>query len=98
VAVSGGLPNVQVPNVIGFDVERATTVLSQLGLSAEQRSEVNERPLGTVLGIQPEPGQTQPVPSRVLLIVSAGPPPGPPTPPADSTAPPDSLVFESNDS
>jgi eukaryotic-like serine/threonine-protein kinase len=92
-AVSGGLPRVDVPNVIGFDIERATNVLSQLGLTTDQRSELSERPIGTVLRSVPEPGQPQPVPSRVLLIVSAGPPP---KPPADSTARPDSLTLRSN--
>ena len=94
VAVSGGLPRVQVPDVIGFDVARATAVLSQLGLTAEQRTEVNERPAGTVLRIMPEAGQSQPTPGRVVLTVSAGPPPAPPT---DSTAPPDSLVLRTGD-
>lgn len=107
VAVSGGLPRVRVPNVVGFDVERATHVLSQLGLAVDQRSELNERPLGTVLRIIPEPGQRQPVPARVTLVVSAGPPPAPPkdttapaapvlprpTVPADSNNVPDSLTF-----
>ncbi len=90
-AVSGGLPRVRVPNVVGFDVERATTVLSQLGFTADQRSELNERPIGTVLRIQPAAGEPQPVPSSVLLIVSAGPPA---TPPADSTAPGDTLNLD----
>jgi serine/threonine-protein kinase len=106
VAVSGGLPRVRVPNVVGFDVERATNVLAQLGLSADQRSELNERPIGTVLRIIPEPGQAQPVPARVTLVVSAGPPPRPPkdstpapapapAPAPDTTASPDSLAFRS---
>ena len=98
VGVSGGLPSVLVPNVIGFDVERATAVLSQLGLSADQASQQSDRPLGTVLQIQPKPGESQPVPARVLLIVSAGPPPEPPAPaapPADSTVPPDTLALRS---
>jgi eukaryotic-like serine/threonine-protein kinase len=94
VAVSSGLPRVQVPDVIGFDVARATNVLSQLGLTAAQRTEVNERPAGTVLRIEPEPGQSQPVPARVLLIVSAGPPPAPP---ADSTIRPDTLNLRIED-
>jgi serine/threonine-protein kinase len=104
VAVSGGLPHVQVPNVVGFDVERATTVLLQLGLTADQRSEPSDRPIGTVLRIQPEPGQRQPVPARVLLIVSAGPPDTPPAPPdtaprpqpADSTLSADTLASMAN--
>jgi serine/threonine-protein kinase len=95
VAVSSGLPRVQVPNVIGFDVERATAVLSQMGLEADQRSEQNERPIGTVLRIIPAPGERQPVPSRVLLIVSAGPPPAPPSAPApaDTAVPSDTLLL-----
>ena len=98
VGVSGGLPRVLVPNVIGFDVERATAVLSQLGLSADQVSQESDRPLGTVLQVQPKPGESQPVPARVLLIVSAGPPPAPPAPaapPADSTVLPDTLALRS---
>jgi beta-lactam-binding protein with PASTA domain len=94
VAVSSGLPRVQIPNVVGFDVERATAVLTQMGLETDQRSELNERPLGTVLRIIPEPGQRQPVPSRVLLIVSAGPPPTPaPDANADSTVRADTLIL-----
>ncbi|HEY0673460.1 MAG TPA: PASTA domain-containing protein [Longimicrobiales bacterium] len=108
VAISGGLPKVQVPNVIGFDVERATNVLSQLGLSADKRTEQNDRPAGTVIRISPEPGMSQPVPARVVLFVSTGPPPAPPDsvrvpqpiptppapPPADTTAPPDTLTLK----
>lgn len=93
VAVSSGLPRVQIPNVVGFDVERATAVLRQMGLETDQRSELNERPLGTVLRIVPEPGQRQPVPSRVLLIVSAGPPPRTPDANADSTVQADTLIL-----
>ena len=73
-AVSGGLPKVQVPDVIGFEVARAIAVLEQLGLTADQETETSNRAVGTVLGISPEPGQHQPVPARVLLTVSAGPP------------------------
>ena len=87
-AISGGPPSVQVPNVIGYDLPRALNLLKQLGLSASQRTEVNERPAGTVIRVDPEPGERQPVPGRVLLIVSAGPPP---PPPADSTMPRDTL-------
>lgn len=94
VAVSAGLPRVQVPDVIGFDVARATAVLSQLGLSADRTTEINDRPAGTVIRISPEAGQSQPVPSRVLLVVSAGPPPPPPT---DSTMPLDTLNSRTED-
>ena len=87
-AVSGGLPGVRVPNVVGFDVARALAVLSQLGLSAEQVMQENVRPAGTVISISPEAGQRQPIPARVRLIVSSGPPPAPP----DSTAVPDTLA------
>lgn len=87
--LSGGLPRVQVPDVVGFNVERATTVLTQLGLSADQRPEVSDRPAGTVLRIIPEAGQNQPVPGRVMLVVSSGPPA---IEPVDSTLPPDTLT------
>lgn len=101
VGVSGGLPRVQVPNVIGFDVERATKVLAQLGLEADRREEINERPAGTVIRVIPEPGLSQPVPARVTLVVSAGPPPEPPEPerpppvriPVDTTTAEDTLAF-----
>jgi serine/threonine-protein kinase len=97
VAVSGGLPRVLVPNVVGFDVERATAVLSQLGLSADQVAQENNRPIGTVIGIRPAAGSSQPVPAKVLLIVSAGPPPEVPGVPADSTTPADTLGLTTND-
>jgi beta-lactam-binding protein with PASTA domain len=93
-AVSSGLPSVQVPNVIGFDVARATAVLSQLGLAADQTTEINERPAGTVIRISPEPGQRQPIPARVRITVSAGPPPPPPEPPTDSTIARDTLTLQ----
>jgi beta-lactam-binding protein with PASTA domain len=92
-AVSGGSPRVQIPDVVGFEVARATALLAQLGLSAEQRTEQNERAAGTVIRIVPEPGQSQPVPGRVLLVVSTGPPPPPPKPPADTTIRVDTLDF-----
>jgi len=86
--VSSGLPRVLVPDVVGYDVARAVTLLRQLGLTASQRTEMNERPAGTVLRVDPEPGQRQLVPGRVLLVVSAGPPQMAPT---DSTQPRDTL-------
>jgi eukaryotic-like serine/threonine-protein kinase len=85
--VSSGLPRVTVPNVVGYDLARAVTLLRQLGLTAQQRTEVNDRPKGEVLRVDPEPGQRQPVPGRVILVVSAGPPPAP----TDSIMPRDTL-------
>jgi beta-lactam-binding protein with PASTA domain len=86
--VSGGLPRVQVPNVLGYEVARALALLKQLGLSATQRTEINPRPTGIVIGIEPESGRSIRVPGRVLLVVSAGPPAPAPT---DSTMPRDTL-------
>jgi hypothetical protein len=48
---------------------------------------VNERPAGTILRVEPEPGQRQLVPGRVLLVVSAG----LPAVPTDSTQAQDTL-------
>jgi serine/threonine-protein kinase len=88
VAVSAGPPSVPVPNVVGFEIARALSLLQKLGLSADQRTEVNARPKGTVIRVIPGPGHREPVPGRVLLVISEGPPPPPPT---DSTMPPDTL-------
>lgn len=87
-AVSAGPPSVQVPNVVGFEIARALSLLQKLGLSADQRTEVNDRPKGTVIRVIPGPGHREPVPGRVLLVISEGPPPPPPT---DSTAAMDTL-------
>jgi beta-lactam-binding protein with PASTA domain len=87
-AVSAGPPSVQVPNVVGFEIARALSLLQKLGLSADQRTEINDRPKGTVIRIIPGPGHREPVPGRVLLVISEGPPP---PPPADSTLPIDTL-------
>jgi serine/threonine-protein kinase len=89
-AVSSGLPGVKVPNVVGFEVARALAVLKQLGLTAEQVMQQNSRPAGTVISISPEAGQRQPLPARVRVIVSSGPPPIPP----DSISQPDSLALQ----
>jgi beta-lactam-binding protein with PASTA domain len=87
-AVSAGPPSVRVPNVVGFEIARALSLLQKLGLSADQRTEVNDRPKGTVIRVIPGPGHREPVPGRVLLVISEGPPPPPPT---DSTLPSDTL-------
>lgn len=74
-AISGGKPRVAVPNVIGFTADRATAVLTSMGLQAEQQVEASDRPAGTVIRISPPAGTDLVPPSRVVLVVSSGPPP-----------------------
>jgi serine/threonine-protein kinase len=76
-AVSAGLPRVPVPNVIGLTAERARSVLAALGFEADERTEEASAAEGTVVRVAPPAGSEQPVPSRVVIFLSSGPPPSP---------------------
>ncbi|HEX6560270.1 MAG TPA: PASTA domain-containing protein, partial [Longimicrobiales bacterium] len=45
-AISAGKPRVAVPNVIGFTLERATSVLASIGFQVEPREEQSDQPAG----------------------------------------------------
>ena len=72
--LSSGPPAVVIPNVAGFGARRAQNLLQRLGLQVDQILETSERPNGSVIRSMPEAGQKQPLPARVVIYISAGPP------------------------
>jgi serine/threonine-protein kinase len=71
--VSTGSSPAQVPNVIGQNVDDATSALQAAGFVVSQELQTDDkRPEGTVLNTDPRPGITQPKGSTVKLIVSSG--------------------------
>jgi beta-lactam-binding protein with PASTA domain len=96
VAVSSGLPIAPIPDVRGFDVERAGMLLQRLGYDVERQEVESEAMAGQVMDVSPPPGTRVPVPSTIRLVVSLGPPvldpenfPWDSLPPVDTLAPPD---------
>ncbi len=88
VALSTGPARVMLPDVTGFPVARATTMLTSLGFTVQQRTVQNNTAAGRVVGMTPDPTTSYTLPRPVVLDVSSGPPP----PPADTLAPPDSAA------
>ncbi|MEX0891420.1 MAG: PASTA domain-containing protein [Gemmatimonadota bacterium] len=74
VAVSSGLPIAPIPDVRGFDVERAGMLLQRLGYDVERQEVESEAMAGQVMDVSPPPGTRVPVPSTIRLVVSLGPP------------------------
>jgi eukaryotic-like serine/threonine-protein kinase len=74
VAVSSGVPRVVVPDVVGFQVERARGLLERLGFAVQQVDEEGDTEAGRVTGLEPGPGARLPLPATVQLTVSTGPP------------------------
>lgn len=74
VAVSSGPPRVRVPDVVGFPLERARELLQRLGLEVASVERQSDAPTGRVIGIAPQPGTEQRLPSTVTLVVSVGQP------------------------
>jgi eukaryotic-like serine/threonine-protein kinase len=74
VAVSSGKPRVVVPDVIGFPVERAASLLSRLGFQVQRSDEVSDEPRGQIISINPSAGTQLELPARVSITVSQGPP------------------------
>ena len=73
--LSSGLASVAVPDVTGLAARRAANLLTRLGFQVEEALEMSERPNGVVVRSNPEAGVRQPLPARVVLYVSSGPPP-----------------------
>lgn len=73
--VSGGQKIGTVPSLIGLSREAAINTLEAAGfaLADEPTSRPSNEPLGTVIDSRPRPGTQAPMPSPVLLVVSAGP-------------------------
>jgi beta-lactam-binding protein with PASTA domain len=70
--LSSGLPAATVPYVVGMTARRASTLLTRLGFTVSQTVEASDRPKSTVLRSSPEAGIRQPLPARVVLVVSSG--------------------------
>jgi beta-lactam-binding protein with PASTA domain len=81
VALSAGRPQVLVPDVHGYGVERAAGMLQRAGFEVLQAGEQSPLPAGRVLGSDPGPGQVLTLPASVTLRVSSGPPPADTIPP-----------------
>lgn len=65
---------IEVPVVIGLDLDDATATLDDAGLAVgEIDAETREEPIDTVLGQSPPAGESVPVGTPVDLTVSAGP-------------------------
>lgn len=91
--VSSGLPRVAVPNVVGLLGERARGVLASVGFEVDERIVESDAVAGAVVRISPVAGSEQPVPSRVVIFVSSG----PPDLPVDSlTTPADTVPIQSS--
>lgn len=75
VAVSSGRPTVAVPDVRGFALERATTLLRGLGFEVRDSLVESELPAGRVSGAEPDAGTVLQLPDTVLVFISTGPPP-----------------------
>jgi serine/threonine-protein kinase len=83
VGLSSGLPTATVPYVVGMASRRAANLLTRLGFTVTQTIEPSDHPNGTVVRTTPEAGIRQPLPARVLLVVSSG---------LVSVTPPDSIA------
>jgi hypothetical protein len=74
-AVSSGPPRVFVPDVVGFPVERAASLLVRLGFRVQRTDSVSTVDAGHVLSVNPDPGTRLVLPASVGITVSLGPPP-----------------------
>jgi serine/threonine-protein kinase len=63
---------VTVPNVVGLDVERATTTLEDAGFRVSTREVDSLEDEGTVVAVDPEEGSAVPPDTAVTLSVSSG--------------------------
>jgi hypothetical protein len=75
VAVSTGRPRAMVPDVTGFSVERAESLLRRAGFTVAQVEQESPVAPGRVIRTDPEPAQERTLPAEVTLVVSTGPPP-----------------------
>jgi serine/threonine-protein kinase len=70
--LSGGAPDVSVPDVSGYDVETARRLIAAAGLRAEVVDTVTvlPTPSGTVGGTEPAAGMRVPLGGRVLVLLA----------------------------
>ena len=74
VTISAGAARRTIPNLDGMPAEGAARALEAAGFTVAFDEVEHERPAGTVLAVQPEPGSHVQLPATVRLRVSAGPP------------------------
>lgn len=65
---------VRIPDVTGFDVDRAAELLVRLGFGIARTERVSGEPAGRVLEVDPAPGTDATLPTTVRLSTSTGPP------------------------
>jgi serine/threonine-protein kinase len=71
-AVSAGAPRAVVPDVIGFAVDRAESLLRRLGFEVVRIDESDTEPAGRVLRTLPPAGRAEALPAQVRVYVSTG--------------------------
>lgn len=74
-ALSLGPDDRPVPNVVGYPINGALTLLERAGFGFVAEVEASEQPTGTVLRSQPSAGEKRPKGTTVALVLSGGPTP-----------------------
>lgn len=77
VTLSSGRERRAVPEIGSMNSEQARQFLARAGFEVEVEEVHNSRRAGTVLELRPAAGTQVEMPGRVLMVVSAGPPPVP---------------------
>jgi beta-lactam-binding protein with PASTA domain len=84
VAISTGRPRGVVPDLAGFQADRAEALLTRLGFGTRRRAEPSDAPADRVLRLEPAPGSEHELPATITLVVSEGPPEPEPLPAPDT--------------
>ncbi len=74
-ALSLGPDDRPVPNVVGYPINGALTLLERAGFGFVAEVEASEQPTGTVLRTQPAAGEKRPKGTTVAIVLSGGPTP-----------------------
>lgn len=74
-ALSLGPDDRPVPNVVGYPINGALTLLERAGFGFVAEVEASDQPTGTVLRSQPTAGEKRPKGTTVALVLSGGPTP-----------------------
>lgn len=77
VGLSTGRARVVVPDVLGFNADRAQSMLARAGFQVTRSMQESPAAEDQVIRTDPEPGQQRTLPATITLIVSSGPPPEP---------------------
>lgn len=74
-AVSAGAARGLIPAVTGLTAAAAEVLLTRIGFQVERRPRPTPQPAGRVVRVEPVAGSERELRTRVVLIVSSGPPP-----------------------